>query len=130
VRQVGREQANDGIGVCRPRPSGCSKQLKPTCGCDGQVHPNECEANAAGVDVSNGGCEPPPGMFACGPEFCSLTAQFCDADPEPPPHGWYACTAFPADCGTSPSCTCLADVACGNCMLTTDGGLMVSCAAG
>jgi hypothetical protein len=49
----------DGIGACKPRPTGCDKILAPVCGCDGAVHDNECFAYAAGTDSSEfeGGVE-------------------------------------------------------------------------
>lgn len=43
---------DDEGGICRPRPMGCDAEFAPVCGCDGMVHSNECEANAAGWDVT------------------------------------------------------------------------------
>jgi Cys-rich repeat protein len=52
--------AADHIGTCRPRPEACPEIYGPVCGCDGSSYPNECYANAAGVDVwASGLCAPP-----------------------------------------------------------------------
>src|SRR5262245_25473666 len=52
--------AADELGTCRPRPNGCDDVFAPVCGCDGSVHSNACDANAAGFDVNaSGGCPVP-----------------------------------------------------------------------
>src|SRR5262245_32463206 len=67
----------DRSGLCTPRPLGCDLEYIPTCGCDGTVYGNPCEANTSGVDVSNlGGCYAPPGMFPCGWTFCAFN-EYC-----------------------------------------------------
>jgi hypothetical protein len=123
----------DGLGTCRPRPSGCPKIFLPACGCDGVVHGNTCEANGAGVDISNnGGCKAPPDRFSCGAHFCDLKGQYCVSKP-PQQNGMpgsYSCAALPAACASLPDndCMCLASVPCGNkCQLTNDGGRIVIC---
>jgi Kazal-type serine protease inhibitor-like protein len=50
--------AADATGICRPTPEVCADIFSPVCGCDGETHPNACEANAAGTSVvSSGPCE-------------------------------------------------------------------------
>jgi hypothetical protein len=79
--------ASDGTGSCRARPSNCDGAYAPVCGCDGMVHGNECQANAAGVDASDTiPCDPPEGHERCGYRFCPKT-QACmeggtDEEPE------------------------------------------------
>ncbi len=41
----------DQIGDCRPVPMGCPDIYDPVCACDNMTYPNECDANAAGLDI-------------------------------------------------------------------------------
>ncbi len=41
----------DEAGRCRPRPTRCTREAIPTCGCDGRVYTNQCAAAVAGVSV-------------------------------------------------------------------------------
>lgn len=127
---------DDSQGVCTPKPGACGKNIQPTCGCDGKVYNNPCEANAAGVDVSaSGGCMPPPGTFACGPLFCTST-QYCQddlSDVEGVPDAFF-CVDLPPPCfmGADPSCMCLAMEQCGaSCVQDmTTGTMTVTCPGG
>jgi hypothetical protein len=126
--------AADGSGVCTPKPTGCSDIYQPTCGCDGQVHPSPCDAASAGSDQNDlGGCMPPPGMFACGSQFCMLGSYYCEMDTSDvgSTPSTFACKPVPDACGGTPSCECLAGVACGwSCAMKSDGGLEVTCGGG
>ena len=52
---AGQCQGLDASGVCQPRPTGCSRELQPVCGCDGEDYGNPCEARRAGTDILHGG---------------------------------------------------------------------------
>ena len=98
------DQAN-----CRPLPDTCDEIYAPVCGCDGEVHSNACVAAAAGVDTwASPACEPPPGMFPCGDEFCVVgsVCVFLWNDISTVPHE-YRCDPLPAACGGVPSCECI-----------------------
>lgn len=73
---------DDGTGTCRPRPEGCGEIYMPVCGCDGVTHSNECEAQAAGVDVMHSGeCRTPDGVS------CNPASVDCDAPTPSCPEG-------------------------------------------
>ncbi len=123
----------DSTGVCEKRPVSCPDNYQPTCGCDGMVYSNTCDANAAGSDENdNGGCAPPAGTFGCGSHFCAADTEYCEvalSDVSGYPNT-YSCKAIPVGCG-APACGCLANVPCGaTCAPTPDGGLVVTCAGG
>lgn len=96
----------DVAGHCVDIPKSCGSGTA-TCGCDGQVHPSQCDATMASADpslVTN--CSTPPGTFACGPYFCKA-GQICreTTDLSQPIGGQaYTCVDPPAGCMTGCGC--------------------------
>jgi hypothetical protein len=126
--------ASDEQGICRSRPNGCPDLFDPVCGCDQVVHSNECDAQAAGVDVNaSGGCPVQAGEHACGFRTCQSETEYCqhgfsDIGGEPDS---FTCKPLPVGCGTSPTCGCLAAEPCGAfCAEMPPGALTVRCPGG
>lgn len=87
-------------GRCEPRPIECDGVDEPVCGCDGEIHLNQCEAARAGVAHDlEGRCQVPDGQFVCGAWFCAL--------------GEFACSLTVSHINAMPyghSCVCIPDI--------------------
>ncbi|MBI4704828.1 MAG: hypothetical protein HY744_27305 [Deltaproteobacteria bacterium] len=121
-------------GLCVPRPEGCDLSYEPVCLCDGTVGGNACGGALSGQDLSiTGGCQPPPGLFGCGPFFCEATAFYCRrlvSDVVGVPDE-YSCHALPPACSGAPGCECLAQEPCGElCSADPAGNLTLTCPGG
>ncbi|MCX4240622.1 Kazal-type serine protease inhibitor family protein [Paraliomyxa miuraensis] len=123
-----------GFGNCMPLPEACDDVYQPVCGCDGQVHGNECEAQAAGVDVdAEGTCTPPDGYFECGYRFCDPGFEYCQVSvSDVGGYGdGFACVQ-PAEPCEPLACDCLTMEPCFefSCDATGDGGIEIVCPGG
>jgi hypothetical protein len=67
--------------------------------------------------------------FACGSTLmCHSAEEYCEVvlAPDMTPAS-YHCVELPMECGSSPDCDCLAATTCGECTMSTEGGLTSSC---
>ena len=93
-------------GFCNPPSTNCQSWEPATCGCDGVVYQNVCEADHAGVDFGLvDQCTAPPDMFACGYYFCARNTTFCLESVESG-GGGFSCDPMPSECASAPSCEC------------------------
>ncbi len=126
--------ADDGTGVCTPKPQGCPDIYMPVCTCAGMVAGNDCDAASSGQDISVlGGCTAPDGMFPCGAGFCDKATSYCQrttSDVAGYPDS-FSCMELPAACsGGAPTCACLSGQSCADMCTEADGGLTLTCPGG
>ncbi len=130
---TGQCGADPTFAVCTPIPAGCPDVDEPTCGCDGVVYANSCEALLAGTDASESvSCTPPSNvLYQCGSGFCATAGTYCIAH-EQPTDTVYECGQIPSKCGGpgEMSCACVSDLCTiSDCGVLPSGRVLVTCAA-
>jgi hypothetical protein len=102
---------SDAGGKCEQKPTGCTFELNPVCGCDGETYSNPCAAAAEGVSVETEGECMQASKVDCDPR-----KVLCKSLPQPCPDGQVRAlegTCY-GDCVDVDRCPCSERDACPN----------------
>lgn len=115
------------MGRCITLPTGCTTDVNPVCGCNGQTYSNDCERARARAQLDHAGA-----CVATTCSSCNVATTYCRVTiggvPGSTPS--YACVPLPGGCGSTPSCACLANETCSSICATGAGGILtITCAA-